>query len=651
MYSFLKNLLFFPLLIIFEAVAFAQYNAPPMSTTSEKAKGFFSQAYKNYNSNSLDAAIINLEKATAEDSMFVEAYQLLADIYHYVKDYKKETETYEVIISRKLHADSKVFYYLGVAQYQQGLYKDARFSLQKALLDGALQNSVRKKTKLELVNVDFALSAVRNPFDYKIVRMSDSINTEYDDYWPSTTADEDLLILTVEIPSPYRDVMGREKGQEDFFESEKVNGQWTKIKNLGEPINTVENEGSQTISFNGQFLFFTACNRRDSKGRCDIYMSEKNAEAWTSAINIGEPVNSSAWESQPCLSPDGRTLYFSSNRPGGVGGKDIWISRLNDYGFWSQPMNLGDSINTQGDENSPFIHYDNQTLYYSTNGLPGLGGQDIVVSRKKKGVWSKPVNMGYPLNTFEDEIGFVVNAAGDKAMYATIRQGSKGRDIYELTVPNVFRPKPVSFVRGVIVDSDTKEELKADFELSDLESASVVTKTNSIDGSGEYVVCLPADQDLGLNISKKGYLFHSQNFKVPEKDVKQPIDLNISLQTIQVGRKEVLRNVFYDVDAYKLDLRSKSELGYLVKFLDVNKNVAVEIGGHTDNQGSDEHNAQLSENRARLVYDYLLKQGVDKSRLTYKGYSSTQPVADNATSEGRAKNRRTEFKITSVKVE
>lgn len=639
------------LILLFSSFCLSAQYSNTVSTKNEKAKGYFSLAYRNYNANSLEGAVTNLEKAIAEDSMFVEAYQLMADIYHYVKDYEKEAQAYQKLVDYKLASNSKVYYYLGVAQYNQGLYKKARFSVQKALLDGSLSSKFRSKAKRELKKIDFAIAQVKAAKPYKLVRLSDSVNSKHHDYWPSTTADESTLIITVELPSPYRDVMGGIKGQEDFFVSKGSTGNWSKAQPVGPPINTRENEGSQTISFNGQFLFFTACNRPDSKGRCDIYMAEKKADSWQKAFNIGEPVNSRSWESQPCLSPDGMTLFFSSNRPGGKGGKDIWISKLNEHGFWSQPINLGDSINTPGDENSPFIHYDNQTLYYSSDGFPGMGGQDVMVARRIKGVWHKPENMGYPLNTFRDEIGLVVNAKGDKALYASERNELTGKDIYELTVPVEFRPKPVSFVRGVIVDSDTKEELKADFELSDLVSSDLVTKTKSIDGSGEYVVCLPADQDFGLNISKKGYLFHSQNFNIASSDIDHPIDLNISLQTIKVGRKEVLRNVFYDTDAYNLDKRSRSELKYLLKFLNVNKNIAIEIGGHTDNMGSEEHNVTLSENRARLVYDYLIKEGIDANRLTYKGYSSSQPVASNNTKEGRAQNRRTEFKITSVKVD
>lgn len=624
-------------------------DAPRLSSKNEKALSFFSQAFRGYNANNLDAAITNLEKAIAEDSLFTEAYQLKADISHLTANYKAEESAYQKLIDHNLTSDPRTYYYLGMSQYRQGNYRTARFSVQKALLNGSLQAKVRESAKRDLLSIDYSLYAVAHPYPYILTPLGDSINSRFNDYWPSVTADESMMIITSEMPSVFRDVSGNFKGQEDMFSANSATGKWLKMKNIGTPINTIENEGSQSISFNGQFLFFTACNRPDSKGRCDIYMAERLNDKWQPAFNIGEPVNSAAWESQPCLSPDGRTLYFSSSRPGGKGGKDIWQSEINEHGFWSNPVNLGDSINTPGDENSPFIHYDNRTLYFSSDGYPGLGGQDLLVAHKIRGAWHRPENLGYPINSHKDEIGLVINTAGDKAWFSTERDAARGKDIYQFTLPERFRPKPVSFVRGTIVDADTKKEIKADFELSDLQSEELVTKTSSISGSGDYVVCLPSDQDLGLNVSKKGYIFHSQNFKIDKNKADANVDLDINLQTIKVGRTEVLRNVFYDTDVFSLDKRSITELKYLVRFLNENKTVSVEIGGHTDNVGSEEHNATLSENRAKLVYMFLIDNKIDPKRLSYKGYSFSVPVADNATPEGRASNRRTEFKITAVK--
>lgn len=644
----MRYIFFLPFILCALLHAAAQ-DAPKLSSQNEKALGFFSLAYRSYNANNMDAALTNLEKAIAEDSLFSEAYQLKADICHISRNYAGEESAYERLLANKLTADPRVYYFLGMSQYRQGKYKPARYSVQKALLDGSLQPRFREAAKKDLINIDFSIHAVANPYPYVLVALGDSINSRYHDYWPSLTADESMMIITSEMPSLYRDVSGQLKGQEDMFFAYSVDGKWGKMKNLGKPINTEENEGSQSISFNGQFLFFTACNRPDTKGRCDIYMAERMGDKWQPAYNISEPVNTAAWESQPCLSPDGRTLYFSSSRPGGKGGKDIWQSQINNHGFWSEPINLGDSINTPGDENSPFIHYDNRTLYYSSDGFPGLGGQDLMVAHKIKGVWHRPENLGYPINSHKDEIGLVVNTTGEKAWYSTERDPARGKDIFQFVMPERFRPKPVSIVRGTIVDADSKKEIKADFELNDLETSEIITQTSSISGSGDYVVCLPSDQDLGLNISKKGYIFHSQNFKIDKTKADANIDLDIKLQTIKVGRTEVLRNVFYDTDVFSLDKRSRTELLHLVRFMNDNKTVWVEIGGHTDNIGSPEHNALLSENRARLVYEFLIANGIEQKRLSYKGYSFSMPVADNASAEGRANNRRTEFKITAVK--
>jgi outer membrane protein OmpA-like peptidoglycan-associated protein len=625
-------------------------NAQQMSSGNEKARGFFTAAHRQYGGGNMQAAAASLEKAIAADSMFTEAYQLQADIYNATADYAKESEAYGKLISYGLADEPRVYYLLGISQYRQGQYKPSRDNLHKALIDGRMTARLREEVRKAISLSDFAMRQVSAPHPYHVKSIGCNINTQHNDYWPSLTADSKTMVYTVELPSGYRDVHGGIKYQEDIYASiAGGSGKWEKSGPAQGNINTPDNEGSQSISFNGQFIFYTSCNRTGGKGSCDIYMSEKNGSEWMQAVNLGEPVNTRYWESQPSLSADGQSLYFASNRPGGYGGMDIWVSRLSEHGLWAEPENLGDSINTPGDEHSPFIHYDNTTLYFSSNGWPGLGGQDIFMSRRASGGWERPENLGYPLNTHNDEIGFVLNAQGDKAYFAAEREGSQKKDIYEVNVPDKFRPKPVSYVKGMIVDYDTKEEIKADFELSDLSTSNTLSRSTSIQGSGEYLVCLPLDTDLGLNVSKKGYLFHSQNFSLGAGSAGKPLDINISLQTIQVGRKEVLRNVFYDTDIFTLDNRSLAELQHLLQFMETNTNVKIEIGGHTDSQGSEQHNAKLSENRARLVYQFLINSGIEPGRLSFQGYGPSQPVAPNNTASGRAQNRRTEFKITEIK--
>jgi outer membrane protein OmpA-like peptidoglycan-associated protein len=361
-------------------------------------------------------------------------------------------------------------------------------------------------------------------------------------------------------------------------------------------------------------------------------------------------VNTTAWESQPCLGADGRTLYFVSTRRGGFGGSDIWESTLSDEGYWGTPVNLGDTINTTADEMAPFIHPDGHTLYFSSRGHMGMGGADLFVSRKAAdGHWQKPENIGYPVNSKNDEINLIINAKGTEAFISAEREKGYGNmDIYRFELPVQYRPAMVSFVHGKVFDKNTSVPLLASLELIDMQSNKVIVSSWSDMVTGEFVMSLPVDKDYALNVSCKGYLFYSQNFSVSkENDSVNPVKLDIPMQPFEVGGKVILKNIFFETDKYELLPDSKAELGKLINFLQKNASLHIEIGGHTDNEGSDPHNMTLSQNRAKAVYDYLLTNGITSGRLTFKGYGETLPVAGNDTPEGRAMNRRTEFKVIS----
>jgi len=621
------------------------------STKSQKAIGLFQGALKLYNARQEEKALLELQKSLAEDAQFVEALQLSAEIYNTLRDFEKEIDAYLKLVSIDPDKNPKVYIFLGDAESNLGRYKDARTHYTKAALMKGLDTKTRSNLKTLIFKTDFAIKSMENPAQFNLVNLGDAVNTTLDEYWPSLTADEKMLIFTREIAAETPDVMGHAKGQEDlFFSTKDEKGNWTKSVTMGDNINTQKNEGSQTISVDGRLLIFTSCKRTDAIGHCDLYFSERDSSGWRTPVNMAKPVNSVAWEAQPCLSSDGVTLFFVSNRPGGKGGMDIWKSVLSESGTWGEPVNLGDSINTPGDEMSPFMHPDNNTLYFSSNGHIGMGGQDIFMARRSGDGWHRPINLGYPINTFNDESGLIVNARGNLALFASDRNPKKCRDLFAFALDKEFRPVVVSYVKGVVKDSDSNQEIRADFELSDLETSEIVAKTSSVKGTGEYLMCLPTDRDYGLNISKKGYLFHSENFSLKNAgDSLEPINVDISLQTIKVGRKEVLRNVFFNVDSYELSHQSKAELRNLIKFLNQNPEVVIEIGGHTDITGNEAHNDSLSESRARVVYQHLIDNGIGKERLSYKGYSSTMPVTTNDSDTGRALNRRTEFKVIDIK--
>ena len=434
--------------------------------------------------------------------------------------------------------------------------------------------------------------------------------------------------------------------------SKKVDGKWQKRSNVGPPINTPANEGAQCISPDGQFLFYTLCNSPSGMGRCDIYFSFKEGNKWSTPKNVGPPINSKYWDSQPSLSSDGNTLYFVSNRPGGKGEKDIWSSTLTKEGYWGAPVNLGDSINTEYSDMSPFIHPDNKTLYFASEGHPGMGKHDIFYARMKKdGTFGKPVNIGYPINTSSDEFSLIVNSKGNLAYYASSnrKEGFGNLDLYSFDLYEKARPTLVTYVKGKVFDVDTKKMLDAKLELLDLETSKVVTEIYSNAITGEYLVCLPANKNYAFNASRNGYLFYSENFSlINRKNPEEPFLMDIPLKPIKTGEKVVLKNIFFETGKYNLKDESRSELNKLGDFLIKNPKVKIEVSGHTDNVGDQKMNQTLSLNRAKSVYDFLITNGIAAERLTYKGFGETQPVDSNDAEKGRAANRRTEFKVIST---
>jgi outer membrane protein OmpA-like peptidoglycan-associated protein len=394
-------------------------------------------------------------------------------------------------------------------------------------------------------------------------------------------------------------------------------------------------------------MIFTACNRGDGIGRCDLYASSKEGDIWSLPINLGNPVNTKYRETQPSISPDSRTLYFSSDRPGGKGLHDIWVSHRDENGQWSTPLNLGDTINTEGEEMSPFIHPDDQSLYFSSDGLIGLGGYDLFISRRDSaGKWQTPVNLGYPINTNRDEIGLIVNSRGDKAYYSSDVDKITGKDIFVFELPVRDRPLMVTYMKGKVFDALDHRLLKAQFELVDLETGRIIFSSFSDSLTGEFLVSIPVNRNYMLNVAKKAYLFFSENFSLKNSfDADKPFLKDVPLQPMMIGNSVVLKNVFFDTDSYALKKESTVELKKVVRLLQTNPEIKIEIGGHTDNTGNLDYNQKLSESRAKAVVDYLISTSVKADRMVSKGYGMNIPVATNDTEEGRAQNRRTELKI------
>lgn len=632
------------LLILFQSfLLVAQAQPKKYSTDSKRAITLYENAIDYYNSRADEQARTTLLKALEIDEKFIEARILLADIYVEMNEYEQAIAQYRKVTTINPEFFPNAFFILGNIQLQIGKYDDAKKSLLTFLEMKNTKPETREKARKNLHNAEFGSEAIKNPVPFEPKNLGSEVNSADAEYFPALTADEQTLIITRNSRSQKGG-----PGQEDFFESHFVEGEWITARNMGAPLNTPDNEGAQTISPDGQLMFFTGCNRPEGLGGCDIYFSRKVGNVWTEPQNMRNPVNSSKWESQPSVSPDKRTIYFTSNRPGGKGDKDIWSSTLTPQGIWGVPVNLGDVINTAGSEESPFIHPDNQTLYFSSTGHTGMGGADIFYSRKdEKGNWTKPVNLGYPINTWNDENSLIVGASGKIAYFASDRKGGLGSlDLYSFELYEAARPTVVTYVKGIVTASDTKKPLVAKFELIDLETNEVVVESNSNSEKGEFLVSLPVNKNYALNVSKEGYLFYSENFSLKNlKDVTKPYLLNVALQPVKTGEKVVLKNIFFETSSFQLKDESTAELQKLLGLMQNNKNLKIEISGHTDNVGDDKSNQKLSENRAKAVYEYLTTNGISAERLSYKGFGESSPVATNDTEEGRAQNRRTEFMV------
>jgi len=635
--------------ILFSAYTFGQ----TYSTEDKKAIKLFEQARNAYSNSLYDKSLELLDEALALDSTFLEIYLMKSDIYQELDTVPAQINSLESVIRLNSSKYPKLYFTLGNAYYRTGFYQQATNSYSIYLKKAGNEGTFADKAKQNIEKCAGAVKLLKQPVSFKSVNMGPNINSEDDEYWPSITVDGKTMIFTRLLDGKMAASSQRKSlAQEDFYTSQLVDNKWQLCKPLAS-INTIYNEGAQSISADGKLLFFTACTRNDGVGSCDIYFSRSKADSWSVAQNAGEPVNSTAWESQPSISANGESLFFVSNRNGGKGGMDIWKCNL--LGFsalglpvWSNAVNLGDSINTPGNEMSPFIHSDGKTLYFASDYWPGLGGYDILYCRQKNdSVWSTPHNIGYPINSYRDEQGLVVDASGKNAYYSSDRPGSRGMDIYSFELYKDARPTPVSYIKGQVVDEDTGQPLCAKVELIDLDNSKSAINGESCWEKGEFLMCLPLGKEYAFNVSKEGYLFYSQNFQLKEKmEIIDPYILEIKLKKIEIGGSVILRNVFFNTASYELLPESKVELQRLIEFLTTNKTLYIEISGHTDNIGSEELNRNLSEARADAVYKYLVNNRIEESRMVFKGYGYSQPISSNEMPEGRALNRRTEFKIT-----
>lgn len=616
-----------------------------LSTKSRKAIELYTEADNYRVRGQFDQAIEMLNQAIAKDDEFVEAYYRLGLVYLTMKQYAKAVERFEkgLSLTTDIRKQKVIWYDLGETYLLLGEYEKSMKVL-SAFVNSETQNKAKVERATALFrSAEFAYKNKDNVSPYRLKPLSDTVNRFEMQYFPVLTADQQQLIFTRRLSNDPND-------DEDLVVSRKnAKGVWTAPVSISKNINTRLNEGTCTISADGRKLILTSCVGREGSGSCDLYESRKIGEEWTEPKNLGPNVNSPAWESQPSLSADGRTLYFVSDRRSGMGRRDIWMSTLDDKGHWTKAVNVGKPVNSSYDEISPFIHVNNKTLYFASNGLPGFGGYDIFSVERDSSGWSEPRNIGAPVNTHEDQFSLFITADGKKGYYSheeTLRTGGSSSKIYELGIPEESQIKYRSnYVKGIVRDKKSHLPLSAHVELINIGKNEVESLVESDSLSGEYLMVLTQGADYALYVTRKGYLFKSLNFNYSEVVDFQPIVLDIDLEKAEAGSAVVLNNIFFDVDEYKLKDASIPELHKMITFLQENPAIKVEISGHTDNSGSAAHNRQLSLKRAQSVYDYLVEHGIEKTRLFPKGYGPDQPLAPNETEDQRKLNRRIEFKL------
>ena len=624
------------LLLSIFILPFISFSQDKLSSNNVRAVSAYNRSNLSLGQKLYNTAIRDLEEALRFDPNFIEAHYRLGDVYKKLSEYRKSLNQYQYVESINPSITKHLGFEIAECYFNLHRYDSALTYFETYAQVPDLSENRRKVLDKYLVNTRFSVEAIKTQIPYEPKNLGAGINTIYQEYLPTVTADDSTIIFT------------RRSNQEDFYVSTKGNENlWIKALPLSTAINTTGNEGAQCISPDGQYLYFAGCGREDGLGKCDIYFSKLVGNNWSKPQNIGAPINSPYWESQPSLSADGMRLYFVSDRKGGYGSYDIYVSRNLGNGKWSNPVNLGPNINSAGSELSPFIHPDNQTLYFSSDGWPGFGQNDIFYVKKSgKFAWEKPVNIGFPINTSQEESSLFISNDGKKAYFASSSlQGFGGLDLYSFELYEKARPNMVTYVKGNVFDKNTAQKLFSTVEIIDINTGDTVAQTTSNEATGQFLASLPVGKTYAFNVYREGYLFYSDQFILENKKFVEAFKLPVPLSPITVGAKISLRNIFFETNSFKLKNESKYELVKLNEFLKGNPSVRIEISGHTDNVGADLANQTLSTNRAKAVYDYMIKQGIDPKRLVFKGYGKTQPMDVNSTEAGRARNRRTEVKI------
>lgn len=592
-----------------------------------------------------EQVVLLLEDAVKRDANFQEARIRLATAYRALGYLPKAVSQLEAAANPKKGSPApESLFALGELYWQLGRYQEAKDKLEAFLATNPRQKPLVEAADKMVKGSAFALEQLANPQDFNPEPLPAQVNKFPLQFFPALTVDERTLIFTGRKGSDPRDL-------EDIYVARKdEQGQWSEPESLSDVINTEYNEGTATITADGRTLIFTSCQGRRSYGRCDLFISYKTGDSWSEPQNLGAGVNSKHWETQASLSADGRTLYFVSDKPGGKGGTDIWVSRRGDDGTWAEAENVGAPINTPGNEMSPFIHANGQTIYFSSNTHTSMGGYDLFMTEKQEGGgWAQPRNLGYPINTHEDQFSLFVTADGAKGYY-TQEKSLNGQpvsgSIYKFELPESVRVQNrSSFVTGRVYNGQTKKPVGATVQLYNLNTQQMEQQVTADAKNGSYYMVLTEGAPYALYVSHPGYLFKSLSFDFGKGGDLKPVTLDVLLDPIRSGMITRLSNIFFETDKHEIQPRSETELQRVVSFLEQNPEVRIEVAGHTDDVGNASYNQQLSEKRAQAVHQWLIKAGISPDRLRAKGYGQSQPQVPNTSDENRQQNRRIEFKV------
>ncbi len=634
------------LLFSFNAILVAQ-DYVTIEDLDRRSVKRFEEAESFVRRQQMENALVELNAILEKYSNAIDVLLLRAQIQYDQNELSLSEADFEAALVLDESYKPRAIYQLGLVEFRQEKYEEAIVHYERYLELASDRDRRRGRVEKYLSKARIAAELVKNPVPFDPMSIGPAVNTNGKEYLPSFSADGRFLVYTVNYD-----------GQEDFYYSIlDEEGNWSQGQPL-KGVNTVENEGAQNVSADGRILFFTGCHWPDSYGSCDLYYARKINGKWGNLRHAAIPINSPHWDTQPSLSANGDFLYFTSNRPGGFGGSDIYRCKRQPNGSWGNPENLGSSINTSGNEQSPYLHADGQTLYFASDGHPGLGDYDIFLSRlTADGQWEEPNNIGYPINTSAGEGTLVVSLDGQTAYYTTDQNTEKGKplnlDIYQFELHKAARPNPVTYVEGIVRDAESKA-LLGDVEVvirRDGTTEDFARLRTREDGS--FLVVLPIGQNYGMEADQEGYLFYSDRFELSEVSTKEtPFQLNVDLQRIPVvadavATREpiVLRNVLFATGSAELLPVSEPELDRLYELLERYPELKIKVNGHTDNVGDEESNLLLSENRANAVRLYLIEKGIAESRIRYEGFGESKPVATNDTPEGRRENRRTEFEL------